>query len=83
MGVVGSTKPHPAWDFTVRDPEGDLWSFGTYPGEPAPWSDSRYRHDGTFEGAPHRPRECDDRGSVPFGLAPLQQVVDLLGGGLA
>ncbi|MGW4645904.1 VOC family protein [Kitasatospora sp. NPDC004289] len=21
-------------DFTVRDPEGNLWSFGTYPGEP-------------------------------------------------
>lgn len=23
-------------EFTVRDPEGNLWSFGTYPGEPAP-----------------------------------------------
>jgi uncharacterized glyoxalase superfamily protein PhnB len=21
-------------DFAVRDPEGNLWSFGTYPGEP-------------------------------------------------
>ncbi|MFD1719428.1 VOC family protein [Georgenia deserti] len=23
-------------EFTVRDPEGNLWSFGTYPGEPMP-----------------------------------------------
>jgi uncharacterized glyoxalase superfamily protein PhnB len=23
-------------DFTVRDPEGNLWQFGTYPGEPRP-----------------------------------------------
>jgi uncharacterized glyoxalase superfamily protein PhnB len=23
-------------EFTVRDPEGNLWSFGTYPGTPAP-----------------------------------------------
>jgi uncharacterized glyoxalase superfamily protein PhnB len=23
-------------DFIARDPEGNLWSFGTYPGEPRP-----------------------------------------------
>lgn len=23
-------------DFAARDPEGNLWSFGTYPGEPVP-----------------------------------------------
>ncbi|MCA2214754.1 VOC family protein [Jidongwangia harbinensis] len=23
-------------DFTVRDPEGNLWQFGTYPGDPRP-----------------------------------------------
>ena len=44
----GQRPPAPRWcmdiedtdygsrGFTVRDPEGNLWSFGTYPGSPRP-----------------------------------------------
>lgn len=40
-GAEVVTEPHDvdygtagSRDFTVRDPEGNLWAFGTYPGEP-------------------------------------------------
>ena len=35
MRPLGETD-YGAREFTVRDPEGNLWSFGDYRGEPAP-----------------------------------------------
>jgi hypothetical protein len=36
VGIVVADEQGCTWEFAVRDPEGNLWSFGDYRGEPLP-----------------------------------------------